>query len=201
MSESSESTLQVGQVDEGSEVPERPPKDDAGNVESRPAEEEQPQRRSERTRTLTEKGKAMQEDKIKTLQQRFNYTYNKWRTHAKLSKKSLSQTTEPFSECLLQDILRDVKGLSGDVQRVYEDLRRVSTPDQDTRRRVDICTQVSDFIVAKATAYLDGKHPHEDEPDWPEAGSLWNSTPSELDSVTSVLKGPCSEGSVQMHLP
>ncbi|KAK0144674.1 hypothetical protein N1851_017016 [Merluccius polli] len=190
MSESSESTLQVGQVDDGSEVPERLSKDDAGNVVSLPAGEEQPQRHSERTRTLTEKGKAMQEDKIKTLKQRFNYTYNKWRTHVKISKKALSQITEAFSECLMQDILRDVKGLSGDVHHVYEDLRRVSTPDQDTRRRVDICTQVSDFIVAKVTAYLDGKHPHEDEPDWPVAGSLWNSTLSELDSVTSFLKGP-----------
>ena len=189
MPESSESTLQVGQVDDGSEVPERLSKDDAGNVVSLPAGE-QPQRHSERTRTLTEKGKAMQEDKIKTLKQRFNYTYNKWGTHVKISKKALSQITEAFSECLMQDILRDVKGLSGDVHHVYEDLRRVSTPDQDTRRRVDICTQVSDFIVAKVTAYLDGKHPHEDEPDWPVAGSLWNSTLSELDSVTSFLKGP-----------
>lgn len=31
--------------------------------------------------------------------------------------------------------------------------------------------------------------PHEDEPDWPEAGSLWNSTKSEFDYVTSILKG------------
>lgn len=79
--------------------------------------------------------------------------------------------------------------ISADVQRVYEDLRRVSTPDQDTRRSVDLCVQVSDFIVAKATAYLDGKRPHENEPDWPEAGSLWNSTKSKFDSVTSILKG------------
>ena len=118
-----------------------------------PCQQEKNSRRrhSERTRTLTEKGKAMQEDKIKTLKQRLNYTYNKWRTHVKISKNALSQITEAFSECLMQDILRDVKGLSGDVHHVYEDLRRVSTPDQDTRRRVDICTQVSDFIVAKVT--------------------------------------------------
>ena len=85
MSDSSESILKAGQADDGSEVPERLLKDDAGNVESRPAEEEQPQRHSERTRTLTEKGKAMQEEKIKTLKQRFNYSYNKWRTHVKLT--------------------------------------------------------------------------------------------------------------------
>lgn len=167
-----ESALQVGQVDDGSEHP-----------------EEQALRRSQQTRTLTEKGKAMQEDNIRALQQRFDYIYKKWRTHVKFCKKTLSQSLESLAEGLLEEILYDVKALFVDVQRVYEDLRRISTPNQDTRRRVDLCAQVSDFIVAKATAYLDGKHPHEDEPEWPEAGSLWNSTKSDFDSVSSILKG------------
>lgn len=64
MAESSESTLQIGQVDDGSEYP-----------------EEHPLRRSKLTRILTEKGKAMQEDKIRALQQRFDYINKKWRTH------------------------------------------------------------------------------------------------------------------------
>lgn len=44
-------------------------------------------RRSTRVKTLTEKGKEMQDEKIKGIQQRFNSIFEKWRTRAKSSKK------------------------------------------------------------------------------------------------------------------
>lgn len=157
-------------------------------------EESQEPRRSQRVRTLTEKGKEMYEGKIKELQQRFNYIYGKWRIHVKAAKQTLSQSTEPLSDDLLQDIIGDVEGLSADVQRSYDELRKVSPPDQDTRRKVDLCVGISKFIVSRATSRLGGKVP-EQEQDWPEAGSLFNSGSSKSGSVLSIFKGASEHSS------
>lgn len=138
-------------------------------------------RRSTRVKTLTEKGKEMQDEGIKGIQQRFNYIFEKWRTRAKSSKQPLSQS-EPLSKDLLNDILSDVSGLSGDVQRTYNELRHLTPPDQETRRKVDICVQISKFIVSRATSYMDGK-PTREEQDWPDVDSLFQSTVSK--SLTS----------------
>lgn len=86
-------------------------------------EKEQLPRRSQRILTLTEKGKGMQDSKIKALQQRFSYIYDKWRVQAKSSKQSLSKAQESLSEDLLNDIIGDVSSLSTDIQRVYKELR------------------------------------------------------------------------------
>ncbi|XP_053363240.1 uncharacterized protein LOC128533064 [Clarias gariepinus] len=131
-------------------------------------------RRSKRVKTLTVKGKEMQDEKIKGLQQRFNYIFEKWRICAKSSKQPLSQS-EPLSEDLLNDIVGDVTGLSVDTQRAYNELRQVTTPDSETRRKVDICVQISKFIVSKAEGYMQGKIA-EEEQDWPDVGSLFEST-------------------------
>lgn len=140
MSESDEPIVQVGASANSDQLEE-------GQVSGAEDQQEQLPRRGQRARTLTEKARELQADKIKALQQRFNYIYAKWRTQVKSSKKSLSQSTELLSDDLLNDIIGDVTGLSVDVQRVYDELRKVSTPNQDTRRRVDRCKEVSKFIV------------------------------------------------------
>lgn len=71
--------------------------------------------------------------------------------------------------------MSDVSGLSADVQRAYNELRQVTPLDQETRRKVDICVQISKFILSKATSYMDGKAA-EEEQDWPDVGSLFQST-------------------------
>ena len=141
-------------------------------------------RQSSRIRSFTEKGKEMQEEKCKGLQQKFNYTYDKWKTQAKLAKKSLSQLKDRLSEELLKDIIGDIAGFSADVQLIYDELRNVSTPDQDTRRKVDLCVEISNFIVSKASSRLDG------EVKWPEAGSLFGTSSSKSGSFTTELKVP-----------
>ena len=177
MSESSEHTTQVrGSIE-----------DQVGGAEAQQEEALQP-RRTQRDRTLTEKGREMQDEKIKLLQQRFNYIYDKWRTQIKSSKKTLSQSTEPLPNDLLNDIICCVTDLSADVQHVYDELREVSTPEQDTRRKVDLCVGISKLIVSKAISQLDGKIPEEERQDWPEAGSLFDTTTCRSGSFTSLLK-------------
>ncbi len=87
-------------------------------------EEEQQLRQSKRKITLTDKGREMQVAKIKSLQQRFIYIYNKWKTYVKSSKRTLSQPTETLSDDLLNDVIGDTRGLSADLQRVYDELRK-----------------------------------------------------------------------------
>jgi len=163
MSESSEPTTQVRESI----------KEDQVGVAGVQQEEVQQPRRSQRVRTLTEKGRELQDEKIKALQQRFNYIYEKWRTQVKSSKKPLSQSKEPLPDDLLNDIIDCVTGLSTDVQRVYDELRDISTPEQETRRKVDLCVEISKFIVSRALSRLDGKIPEGEKQDWPEAGSLF----------------------------
>lgn len=161
MSQSSEPTTQVEDSVRESENPHGPSKDEASDAEPQQEEAQQP-RRGERIRTLTEKGQAMQDEKIKGLQQKFDYIYRKWRTHVKCSKQSLTKSSQ-LSESVLNDILGDVGGLSADVQRIYDDLRRVSTSDQDVWRKVDLCVEVSSFILSRASSRLGGKIPEEEE--------------------------------------
>lgn len=113
----------------------------------------------------------------------------------KSSKRTLSQSAEALSDDLLNDIIGDVRGPSSDVQRVYDDLRKISTPDQDMRRRVDLCVEISNFVVSRASSRLDGKTPEEEEQEWPEAGSLFNSSTCKSGSFSSILDGASEHSS------
>lgn len=73
---------------------------------------------------------------LKDSSKRFNYNYEKWRTRAKASMLPLSQTG-PLNKDILEDIIGDVRGLCADVTKVYEELRKLTPPDQETRRRVE----------------------------------------------------------------
>lgn len=78
MSKTSKPKFQVGEsVDESQ----------AGDAE----ENTQQPTRGQRIKTLTEKGKEMQQGKVKALQERFNYIYDKWKIKAKYAKKSYQQ--------------------------------------------------------------------------------------------------------------
>ncbi|XP_055366619.1 uncharacterized protein LOC129604426 [Betta splendens] len=157
---------------------------EASGAEDQP---EQSLRRSQRARTLTEKARELQAERIKALHQRFTYIYAKWRTQVKSAKQSLSQT-EALSDDLLNDIIGDVTGLLADVQRVYEDLRKVTAPNQEARRRVDQCVEISKFIVDTAAGQLGRKLPEEGQ-EWPEGGSVFDSSICKSGFVMSILKG------------
>lgn len=64
-------------------------------------------------------------------------------------QSSHQQRHHSYQRVCLMNILGDVRGLSADVQCIYEDLCRVSTPDQDMRRKVDLCAEVSSFILSR----------------------------------------------------
>ncbi|XP_049331632.1 uncharacterized protein LOC125799291 [Astyanax mexicanus] len=137
------------------------------------AEEVERLRRSERTRTLTEKGKELKEEQLKTVQRRYRMIFEKWKYYARISKEIL---TDEASEEELSELIENIKGTCSDVKVVYEDIRRVQTPETDLRRKVDACIALSEFIVRKAGRLIEG-HTTEEE-SWPDVGSILDSTGS-----------------------
>ena len=101
-------------------------------------------RRSERRRTLTEKGKELQEERLKSVKRRYRITYEKWRYHARLAKEIL---TDEASKDELNQLIENIQNTCSEVKVIYEELRRIQTPEQDLRRRVDKCVELSGFIT------------------------------------------------------
>ena len=105
-------------------------------------------RRSQRTRTLTEKGQCLEEDRIRNIQHRFTTSYEKWKLIAKEAKKV-------FNESIPNDILGIIMArldcATKEVAQAYNDLRRHITPETQIRRRVDTCVAVSEKILTRAT--------------------------------------------------
>ena len=131
-------------------------------------------RRGERTRTLTEKGTEFREERLKTVRRRYRIIYERWRYHARIGKEIL---TDEASEEELNELIGNMEGTCRDVKAIYEELRRIETPEPDLRRRVDTCVSLSEFIILKAEKQLQGCTEGEEEP-WPDVGSILDSTGS-----------------------
>lgn len=95
-------------------------------------------RRIERTQTLTAKGKELQAERLKQVNSRYRMIYEKWRYNARLSKEMLSGEV---SEEELKELIKNVGNTCAEVKLVYEELRRLQTPETDLRRRVDTCQE------------------------------------------------------------
>lgn len=108
-------------------------------------------RKSERVRTLTERGKELQEKKLKGLQHRYAVVFEKWRYEARLRKVILRNEV---SEIELNELINNVNVACKDIQTIYEQIRQIQTPDADERRKVDACTSLSSFIVRRAEKHL-----------------------------------------------
>ena len=157
------------------------------DVEQLQATEEQTVRKSERARTLTEKGKEFQEEKLKGLQHRYAVVFEKWRYEARLSKVMLRKEA---SESELNELIYNINVTCKDVQAVYEQIRQIDTPNADTRRKVDACSSLSAFIIKQAQKYLKGQ---EDEEPWPDFGSCLGSESSKSRSKSQMSKSSSSQ--------
>ncbi|XP_039904599.1 uncharacterized protein LOC120744346 [Simochromis diagramma] len=147
-------------------------------------------RKSERVRTLTEKGKELQETKLKGLQHRYAVVFEKWRYEARLSKVILRNEV---SESELNELINNVNVACKDVQTIYEQIRQIQTPDADERRKVDACTSLSSFIVRRAEKHLQGDLADGDEEPWPDVGSCLGSESTKSRSKSRRSKSGSSQ--------
>lgn len=140
-------------------------------------------RRSQRTRTLTEKGQELLESKSKGLLNRFTVTYGKWKSLAKETKKALDRSLP--SE-ILQDHMSKIHCASTDVKQAYEDLRQHISPDGETRRRVDTCDAVTRKILEWSQCEVKDKGQDADNEQayWIETGSVFLSAASQRSSLS-----------------
>lgn len=118
-------------------------------IDSIPVEVER-LRRSERVRTLTEKGRELQEIKLKGVQRQYRMIYEKWKYHARKLSNEDSQ-----DELNVQ--IENIESSCSELKAIYEELHRVQTPEQDLQRRIDACISLSGFIVKRAQEQCEGR--------------------------------------------
>nr|XP_061819695.1 uncharacterized protein LOC133608465 [Nerophis lumbriciformis] len=148
-------------------------------VNAQAAEGEDTVRRSGRTRTLTEKGKGLQEEKLKGVHRRYKLAYEKWKYNAKVAKELMS---DEISEEELNKSMDHLQATCADVKAVYEEFCQMQAPDADVRRKVDACVSMSEFMIKRAQQLIEGDAAVNEE-QWPDIGSILNSSIPSLKSL------------------
>lgn len=123
---------EVDDCDETLKMNEQPPEPEC-NGDDIPTTS-QDARRSQRVRTLTEKGQELHDEQVKKATHRFSTCYEKWKAVTKEAKKAMD---EQCSKDLLYEHVTKVTSAANTVCTAYDDLRRVCSPDNNTRRRMD----------------------------------------------------------------
>lgn len=103
--------------------------------------------RSQRTRKLTEKGQELRDELISKATHRFSVCYEKWKFVAKDAKKALH---ERCSTDQMHEHVTKVTEASKNVSTAYEELRRITYPDNAMRRRIDTCEAVTKTVIKTA---------------------------------------------------
>lgn len=88
-----------------------------------------PPQKPQRVLKLTEKGQELRDEQVRRLARRFSVCYERWKDVTKEANQTLSGQC---SNDLLNEHITKVNNASR--MLVYEELRRISVPDHDTRR-------------------------------------------------------------------
>lgn len=63
---------------------------------------------------------------------------------------------------MLREHAAKIRNASTELEQIYKDIRRVQTPHQDMRRRIDTCEEVTKEIVEAATGRLASNEQEDD---------------------------------------
>ena len=118
--------------------------DQQGNSEKTGDDLPEELRRSERAWHPTEKMRALQEEKAKKTEKGLLSTYEKWKSQIRRAREQLRTYMKDSDLWLLIDELRTSKE---DIMTMYFEIRDLTTPSTDIRRRVDTCESVSKEII------------------------------------------------------
>lgn len=127
-------------------------------------------RRSKRDRTLTEKGKEFQKEKVKGLLLRFGSIYKCWKVLTKVAKKSVIKQ-DPSD--ILQEHIKVIQREESELNSVYNEYRQIDSPAHDMRRKLDRCASVTKIVIQNAQSQIQG---NEEEIIWPDASSVFASS-------------------------
>nr|XP_054601731.1 uncharacterized protein LOC107396997 [Nothobranchius furzeri] len=121
-------------------------------------------RKSERKRTLTEKGQALADDRLKDLKAQFNRAYERWKHKINGLKKAIKYNDD--SE--LTEIMSKINTNQVEIDNIYLKIRDTVHPDHpnsEIRRINDTCQSLTKVANKKAQKFLinDGKTRHSKE--------------------------------------
>nr|XP_054604914.1 uncharacterized protein LOC107372912 [Nothobranchius furzeri] len=152
-------------------------------------------RRSQRTRTLTEKGKSLEDAKLHGLTKDFQRFYKKWKYHINSFKRMVKN--EDID--LIPEAVSAIDAIMTDICNTYDDIRRIESPDVEIRRRCDVCCAVSEAARAKAKCLLEENGDPDSIP-WPDSESVFESSTSSISSRITFKSKSISEMSRQSSL-
>lgn len=152
-------------------------------------------RRSQRSRTLMERGKALQDAKLNDLQREFDHKYKRWKYHINGLKRAFKNNDEE----LILEVVSTINSTQSEVDRLYVEIRNITSPETEVRRKNDTCLSITNIANEKAQRFLN------EDPDnipWPESDSVFEATVSSIISATSsreisVSKSQFSHDSLQ----
>ncbi|KAL7874934.1 hypothetical protein SRHO_G00059040 [Serrasalmus rhombeus] len=148
-----------------------------------------------RKRKFTEKGQELHNEKLKKFQRNFDKTYEKWKVLAKEAKKALSL---PNSTKVLHEHQIQIHTADLEVKERYEDVRKYSVPDADTRRRVDTCDAVSKQLIERLHVLQDedtDKHLPTVRAPWGNTGSVFSCQEDQVSMLSPPFSGRVSKRS------
>ncbi|KAL7859131.1 hypothetical protein SRHO_G00142780 [Serrasalmus rhombeus] len=185
--------------------PEVPHEEEEESVHDEPLEENPAQEvevntetdvtEDKRKRRFTEKGQELHNEKLKKFQRNFDKTYEKWKVLAKEAKKALSL---PNSTKVLHEHQIQIHTADLEVKERYEDVRKYSVPDADTRRRVDTCDAVSKQLIERLHVLQDedtDKHLPTVQAPWGNTGSVFSCQEDQVSMLSPPFSGRVSKRS------
>lgn len=101
-------------------------------------------RRSERERHPTEKMRALQMEEAKKKEKRLLSMYEQWKVSVRNARNQLKSCME---ENELWSLIEDLKRAKNGIMNLYFEIRDLTTPSTNVRRRVDTCESVSKEII------------------------------------------------------
>lgn len=137
----------VHEADPLEEAAQQSPTEQHGHSQEEGDDQPEDLRRSERARHPTEKMRVLQEDDAKKREKRLFSMYEKWKIQI---RKAREQLKTYMSEGELWVLIDELKKTKEAIMNMYLDIRDLTTPSTDIRRRVDTCESVSKEIISIA---------------------------------------------------
>lgn len=135
-------------------------------------------RKSGRTQKLTEKGKALLDDKWKDLNVSFVRMYRRWKYHINGLKRSIKNND---ADDLIDEIVNAINTIQVEMDNTYLKIRAISSPEPDIRRMNDTCQAFTRIANTNVQRFRNGDD--SEIISWPDAKSVFDSTVSSVSSA------------------
>lgn len=110
-------------------------------------------RRSQRVRVLTKKGKTLQDARLNNLKGSFEQKYRRWKYHINGLKRAMKNNDDTD---LIFEVVSTINAIQSEVDHIYGDIRSITSPEPEIRRKNDTCLAITNTANEKAQRFLNG---------------------------------------------